>query len=177
MGDAVSAEWTAEVTLAELTRGPRTFELSPDEAERARIAKRLDLVSLPSLNAVLRARPWLDGVELVGRLEAVVEQTCGVTLEAFEQPLAVEFDVRVVPEGSPNAPAEEDGEALLDLDAPDPPDVSADGMVDLAEYVIEHLALELDPFPRKPGVEFEFDPGAEDDSPFTVLKRLQTPKD
>ena len=35
--------------------------------------------------------------------------------------------------------------------------------IDLAAYVVEHLALEIDPFPRKPGVEFDYTPDPEPD--------------
>jgi uncharacterized metal-binding protein YceD (DUF177 family) len=59
------------------------------------------------------------------------------------------------------------------LDAVDPPDLIEDGIIDLGGYVVEHLALELDPFPRKPGAEFtppETDP---EPSPFAVLARLK----
>jgi len=45
--------------------------------------------------------------------------------------------------------------------------------IDLAAYVVEHLSLELDPFPRKPGAVFE--PPAEEGSasPFAVLRKLK----
>ncbi len=36
-------------------------------------------------------------------------------------------------------------------------------------------ALEIDPFPRKPGVAFEFTPPAQEESPFAVLKKLKDP--
>jgi hypothetical protein len=48
--------------------------------------------------------------------------------------------------------------------------------IDLAEYVVEHLALEIDPFPRKPGATFDYAPPAEETSPFAALKKLQEPK-
>jgi uncharacterized metal-binding protein YceD (DUF177 family) len=64
----------------------------------------------------------------------------------------------------------------LDPDAADPPDVLEDDAIDLAAYVVEHLALEIDPFARKPGVEFEYTPPDEEESPFAVLKKLQDPK-
>ena len=44
--------------------------------------------------------------------------------------------------------------------------------IDLGGYVVEHLALEIDPFPRKPGVVFEPPADTEERSPFAVLKRL-----
>ena len=51
-----------------------------------------------------------------------------------------------------------------------------DGEIDLGQYVVEHLALELDPFPRKPGAEFVQPPEPAEISPFAVLKALK-PKD
>ena len=61
----------------------------------------------------------------------------------------------------------------MDLDAPDPPDVLTSDEIDLAGYLVEHLALDIDPFPRKPGAEFDYQPDVAEESPFAVLKRLK----
>lgn len=172
----MSKAWTTPIPLHALGRGPRQVRLEPDAAERAKVAKDLGLKSLPTLTAELTVRPWLDGAEIAGRFEAVVEQLCSVSLEPFEQPLSGEIALQVVPAGSPNAASEEDAEVELDPEAPDPPDVLAGEAVDLAAYVVEHLALEIDPFPRKPGVEFEYDAPPEPESPFAVLKKLKDQK-
>ena len=169
----MSRAWTTPIQLYELARGPVEVRLEPDAAERARVARDLGLESLPSLTADLTVRPWLDGAEITGRFDAVVAQLCSVTLDPFEQPLSGEIAVQVVPRGSPNASPEERGEAEHDADALEPPDVLPGEAVDLAAYVVEHLALEIDPFPRKPGAEFEFTPPAEEESPFAVLKKLK----
>jgi hypothetical protein len=169
--------WSRPVRLGELARGPLRLSLAPDDAERAAIAKALGLQGLPALSAEVEVRPWLDGAELGGRFDARVEQVCGVTLDPFEQDLFGEIDVRVVPAGSPNATADEGGEVALELDAPDPPDVLAGDEIDVAAYVVEHLALEIDPFPRKPGAAFEYEPAdPAETSPFAVLKGLKTGK-
>lgn len=166
--------WDRKLRLAELDRGPVTLRLEPDVETRAAIAKRLGLKGLPALTADLAVRPWLDGAEITGRLRATVEQVCSVTVEPFEQDLQGDIDLRVVPAGSENAPADEaSGEVDLDLDAPDPPDVLEGEEIDLAEYVVEHLALEIDPFPRKPGAEFDYTPETPEESPFAVLRRLK----
>jgi len=175
MGKGMSEPWSVIVRLGELARGPRTLDLQPDDAQRAQIAREIGLISLPALQARVEVRPWLDGAELRGRIHARVEQVCGVTLDPFEQPLEAEFEVRAAPAGSPHAPVEGD-EIVLDLEGPDPPDVLEDDAVDVAAYVIEHLALELDPFPRKPGARFDYEIEQPDDSPFGVLKRLSDPK-
>ncbi|MDB5443696.1 MAG: hypothetical protein JWP73_2072 [Phenylobacterium sp.] len=172
----MSKAWTTPIALHELGRGPRQVRLEPDAAERAKVAAALGLQSLPALTAELTIRPWLDGAEITGRFEAVVEQLCSVSLEPFEQPLSGEITVQVVPAGSPNAAPEEDADTELDPEGPDPPDVLAGEAVDLAAYVVEHLSLEIDPFPRKAGVEFEYDAPPEPESPFAVLKKLKDQK-
>ena len=172
----MSQPWSKPVLLHELGRGAMTLTLEPDEAQRAKIAKDLGLQSLPSLKARLTLKPWMDGVEISGRFDAVVEQICAVSLDAFEQPLSGEIELRAVPQGSPQAPDAAGGEVDYDPDAPDPPDVLQGDAIDVAAYVVEHLALEIDPFARKPGVEFEYTPPDEEESPFAVLKKLRDPK-
>lgn len=167
--------WSFIVPLREVAKTAEDFHLEPTEAERAAIAKLLRLESLPALSADLTLKPWMDGVELSGRFDAVVGQVCSVSLEAFEQPLTGEIEVRAVPPGSPQAPTAEGGEVDYDPEAPDPPDELEAEAIDLAAYVVEHLALEIDPFPRKPGAAFEFTPPAEPESPFAVLRKLKDP--
>jgi uncharacterized metal-binding protein YceD (DUF177 family) len=165
--------WTTPVRLHEVGRGPMSVRLEPDAAERAAVAKTLGLVSLPALTADLTLRPWMDGVEITGRFEAVVEQVCAVSLDNFEHPLAGAIEVRAVPPGSPQAPQSAGGELDFDPEAPDPPDVLEGETIDLAAYVIEHLALEIDPFARKPGAEFDYTAPDGPESPFAVLGKLK----
>jgi len=172
----MSHDWTTPIQLYELARGPRRVRLEPDAAERAKVAHDLGLESLPKLIAELTVRPWLDGAAITGRFEAVVEQLCSVTLEPFEQPVSGEIAVQVVPHNSPNAQPAEGHEAEYDPEQPDPPDVLPGEAIDLAGYVVEHLALEIDPFPRKPDAEFEFAPPPAEESPFAVLKKLKDEK-
>lgn len=174
MGAALT--WARSVKLHELGRGPVRLDLEPDAAERAAIAKQLRLQGLPSLRAVVTVKPWLDGAEVAGRFDAVVEQICGVSLEPFEQPIRGEFAVHAVPAGSAHAAAPEGGELELDPDAPDAPDVLESDSLDIGAYVLEHLALELDPFPRRPGATFDYEAPETESSPFAALKKLTEPK-
>jgi len=173
MERGVSQAWSKLVRLHELAGGTMTVRLEPDADERAQIAKTLGLESLPSLVAKLTLKPWLDGAEITGRFEAVVEQICSVSLDPFQHPLEGVIELHAVPQGSPHAPAAAGGELDYDPEAPDPPDVLDGDSLDLAGYVVEHLALEIDPFARKPGAEFEFAQPPEEDSPFAVLKKLK----
>jgi len=172
----MSEPWSLIVRLPDPGSAATTHHLEPDEAERAMIARTLGLKSLPSLIADLTVRPWMDGVEITGAFRAIVGQICAVSLDPFEQALAGGIDLRAVPAGSPQAPDAEGGEIDFDPEAPDPPDVLEASSVDLAHYVVEHLALEIDPFARKPGAAFDYSPPDEPESPFVVLKKLQDPK-
>ena len=164
--------WPVPVRLPDVGRMDQPLQLSPDEAARRRIAETLDLVDLPRLTAEVKIRPWLDGAEIEGRWSAEVVYRCGLSAEPFDARLDGRFLVRAVPPESPHAAASA-GEIELDLEAEDPPDVLEGDVLDLGAYVVEHLALELDPFPRKPGAVFEPPPAPEPESPFAVLRRLR----
>jgi hypothetical protein len=163
--------WSHLVRLGEVPRDGLTLALSPNEAERKALARELDLLALDRLEARVRVVPWLDGIQIDGEWSADIAQACGVTLERLDNKLSRDFMVRAVPQGSPHAPSEDDVE--ISLDADDPPDVLEHDAVDLAGYVVEHLALEIDPFPRKAGVEFVQPAETVDLSPFAVLKKLR----
>ena len=170
----MTSAWNRKVTFAEIGRGPVRLLLEPDAEARAALAKELELESLPSFSAKVEVKPWLDGVEMTGRLSARVGQICGVSLEPFEQDIATDITLRFLPGGSPNAGEEvAGGELTLDPDAPDPPEVLDTEEIDVTAYVVELLALEIDPFPRKPGAVFDYAPPEPEPSPFDVLKRLK----
>jgi hypothetical protein len=170
--------WPVQIKFGEIGREPKTFAFEADVIARKEIVKRLDLLSLESFSGEITVTPWLDGATIDGRYHAELAQTCGVTAEPLPQTLSNRFSVRVLPIGSPNAPAEPavGGEIEIDLESDDPPDLLEGDVIDLTNYAVEHLGLDLDPFPRKPGAEFT--PPANDAnlSPFAVLKAFK-PRD
>jgi uncharacterized metal-binding protein YceD (DUF177 family) len=161
------------VKLHEVGRGSVAVTFTPDEAERAQIAKDLSVVAAPALTARVTVKPWLEGAEIFGRIDAVVTETCSISLEDFDTTISSDFSLRVVPAGSALAPLPDTGEIELDVEADDPPDVLESDVIDVGAYVVEHLALELDPYPRKPGVSFDYASGTEETSPFAALKALK----
>lgn len=176
---APDSVWPIVVRLNEVARftpeQPLARHLEADEAARAAIAEALDLVSLDRLEADLALSAWFDGVRIDGRWSADIVQTCGVSLEDFPTTLAGEFTVRAAPEGSVHL-AETSPEIDIDPDAEDPPDALESDAVDVGAYVVEHLALEIDPFPRKPDAVFEPPQSKPESSPFAVLRRLRDPE-
>jgi hypothetical protein len=133
------------------------------------------LEGLEQLAARLTLQPWLDGVEIDGRIEALAIRRCGISLETFDETISEPLTLRIVPAGSPNAPRAEGEAIVIDLDAEDPPDEASGDGVDVTAYVVEALALALDPFPRKPGAVFEAPEPTSTPTPFAVLARLAKP--
>jgi uncharacterized metal-binding protein YceD (DUF177 family) len=109
-----------------------------------------------------------------GRLRADLAQTCGITLEPLPALVDTSFSVRCVEESDAETLPEE---LEVTLEDDDPPDVLEDGVIDLGAYVVEHLTLDLDPFPRKPGAEFVPPEQAPEPSPFAALAALKRDKD
>jgi uncharacterized metal-binding protein YceD (DUF177 family) len=169
--------WSQSVKLALVSalapgqRLPR--RMVANAAERAAAAEQLGLDSIDALEADLDISAWFDGAQIDGRWRATVVQICGVSLEPFSADMAGRFTIRAVPRDSALAPRETLAEIIIEPDADDPPDVLEGDAVDLAAYVIEHLALDLDPFPRKPGVEFQPPQSEPEGTPFDVLRALK----
>jgi hypothetical protein len=172
-----NSPWSETLSLHELAHGPVQRVLVAPDAARKRIAREFQLDDLASLEATVDVSPWLDGAELRGRWHAAVLQTCGVTLEPLPSEPEGSFLVRVLPAGSPNAPEEPVGEIEVGTEDDDPPDVLEGESIDLAAYVVEHLGLEIDPFPRKPDAVFTPPEAPEELSPFAVLRQLKPRED
>jgi uncharacterized metal-binding protein YceD (DUF177 family) len=158
----------------------RTFvNVEATATERATLAKAYDLPDIASLTARYNVVKRGKIVTVRGDLKARITQICVVTTDPFESDLDEPVEMTYAPEtlvadawerigkleaSGSNAPAE------------DPPDVIVDGKIDLGSLTAEALALSLDPYPKKPGVEFEPLPGPEaspDESPFAKLARLK----
>ncbi|MEP6967179.1 MAG: DUF177 domain-containing protein [Pseudomonadota bacterium] len=156
--------WPYPLAWRDAANGVASLRLVADPLALSRIAAFLDLESLQALAADLTIRPWRDGIEISGRIDGRATRICGLTLEAFDAGIAEDLRVRIVPPGSPNAARGADP----NLD-PDTPDERVGDAVDVGAYVVEHLALALDPFPRKPGAVFEPPEPTGPASPFAAL--------
>lgn len=141
--------------------------LEPDAAARARIAQALDLASLEVFTAEMDLAPSAGGWRLKGRVRATLAQTCGITLEPLPLEVDAPFSLSLAEAADP-----ESEEIVITLDD-DSPDLVENGQIDLGQYAVEQLALQLDPFPRKPGAEFVQPPEPAEISPFAVLKQLR----
>lgn len=165
--------WTYEIELAAIPPEGKTFELVPDQATREHLAEVAEVVSVVSLNVKLEVRPRGDnGADVSGTLEGIVRQTCVVSLEEFDSPIQESFSVDFAE--NPNSEAETDDEEEIE-ELPDP---IVDGKIDLGALATEFLILAVDPYPRKPGVEFKVLPQKEEaaeakPNPFEKLSALK----
>lgn len=138
------------------------------EDERAALARAF---GLPAMHALVGRYVVTGGgkrVHVAGTVEGRVTQTCVVTLEPFEDSVREEVSVDFAPATVPVDEAEAEARAL------DPPDEIVDGKIDLGALTAEFLALGLDPYPKKPGVEFQPIVEGDEGSPFAKLKGLGT---
>ena len=140
------------------------------------IASYLGLADIKALSADMTLTHWrAKGIRVRGRLKADVIQTCVVTLEPLPAHIEAEFERRFQPTESFAAKREDQQEVIVDLEGEDPPE-PLDREIDLGEILIEELALNLDPYPRKPDVEFRPDdaPASEPrKNPFAALAKLK----
>ena len=168
------------VRVDALPRDGETVTIEANDAERQALAAFLKLPAIGRLAATLTVKKAArGGARVVGVVRGEVTQTCVVTLELFPATIEEEVDVRFAPAEDPRAarrPAEEpETVSMTDEDEPDP---LIDGKIDLGALAAEFLALGLDPYPRKPGVQFASPEEPEPEAtPFAVLRRGLKPAD
>jgi len=154
-GQAMQPEFSRPLAVEDIGEGVER-EVGASEEELAALARRMKLPAVMALTARLQVRPVREGFLVKGRMQAQVRQECVRTLELFDETLDVPVERLFVPSHSPRARAlqAQGATVALEPDAPDAPDIIEDGVIDLGELVAEHLALALDPWPKKPGTDF-----------------------
>lgn len=134
----------------------RPFDIEAGPDERIALARRFGILAVNRLQAVGVVRPEANGrrVRLDGRLSAEVVQTCVVTLEVVTVVIDVALErlygYDVMQDFEDGA-----GEVFLDLTDDLPAEPLTEDILDVGAASAEQLALELDPYPRKPGAVFE----------------------
>jgi len=150
----------------------QTIEAKPEEYEK--IAEYLDLVAVQNLKAHIQIHRWRHkGLRVTGKVTADVTQSCVVTLDPVEAKVEADFERRFLPEEKPEREQGGEHEVFVDLESDDPPEPLGREL-DLGEILVEELSLNLDPYPRKPGVEFKEDAAATPrENPFAKLAKLR----
>jgi uncharacterized metal-binding protein YceD (DUF177 family) len=150
----------------------KQLELTADEAERAALARRFDLVRIDRLEAEIALSRDGDRINATGMLSADIVQSCAVSAEDLPVAVHERLAFRFVPQASDHRPDEE-----VELDADELDEIEYSGTsFDLGEAVAQSLALAIDPFAIGPEAEHARQQagllGESDAGPFAALKGL-----
>jgi uncharacterized metal-binding protein YceD (DUF177 family) len=159
-------EFSRPIDVARVPKLGSTEKIAADLQERVALAKRLQVPAVHGVSAVLLIKPWRGGgMKVSGQAEIDLDQISVVSLDQFRTQQSVDIERYFM-----NLPAGDADDPDLDIE-PLP-----HGEIDIGEIVAETIALELDPYPRKPGEEFSStaiepeDEVPEKPNPFNVLK-------
>lgn len=169
----MTPEFSRPIALDTLGEAPRQIEIEADEAERAALSKRFDLMDISRLAAAMTLILSGDVVTATGRVEAEVTQSCiasGAPVAArIDEPLNIEF--RPMPTAIDPADEVELDEGELDV-------TFYEGTsIDIGEVAAETLVLAIDPYPRAPDAEEALKASGvkseEEAGPFAALAALK----
>ena len=167
------ARLVRRVSVRDLPGRGLDVTVEPNADERSALARDFGLAAIDSLKGTFKLVRKSRTIRVTGEVKAKVQQICVVTLEPFPAEVDQEVDVRFSDEVA--EPGEEVELTEADLDAPEP---IVGGAIDVGALTAEFLVLGLDPYPRKPGVSFDFEePGNDEASPFAALAALRDPKE
>lgn len=166
--------WSVPLRLDEVPETGQHIAIEAPEPVRAAVAKAAGVLEVLQFGAVFDVvRRGRDRLRVTGEVTATVRQACVVTLEPVQNRVEEAVDLEFVAAAAGSADVAAAGPAGVDPDR-DPPEVLADGSVDLGTIATEFLFLGLDPYPRAPGAVFEpVAPRGDADSPFAALAALK----
>ncbi len=161
-------KWICELLVSELPASGKTFKLEPTEVVCSVIAKRIDVNAVEAFKGALTVKPLKDGLMIEGDLTARLLRTCVASLEPMHEDVSDQFSIRFSKDlGAPN----EDEELGLEDLAVEP--LESDRL-DLADLLVQHLALAMAPYPRKADGDSLIQAHGEEvlSSPFAVLQSI-----
>lgn len=151
MNDSVF-EFSRPIEVAKIQPRGMDIDITAKPDECAALARRMGLIGISAFSAKFELR-HIDGgtvIDVNGSLSAQVTQQCVVTLEPI--PAAVTDTMQALFAPPEMVPADPGTTEIIDVMAIDPEPI-IDGIIDLGELAAQYLALALDPYPRKSGVE------------------------
>jgi hypothetical protein len=145
------------VKVGHISANAVAVHVEADPKELKGLAELWDVIEVKSLKADLQIARWKkDGVRIKGRVQAELVQECVVTMDPVTALIDEPIEQIFVPEGSKLARivTNEQAEMILDPEGPDLPEQFTGDTIDAGVAVAEFAALAIDPYPRKPGIEF-----------------------
>lgn len=171
-------ELSRPVVIDELPNSGRVIDIRATEDELAAISDRLGIMAIDALNARIAIRPEIGReISAEGEITASFTQSCVITSEPVHQTLTFPLSRRYSEDATGFDDLDDDDDHISDP-MEEGPDPIVDGVVDVGEATVEELALQIPPYPRSPGAEFndiiDDTDGADDDAnPFSKLASLK----
>lgn len=162
---SLAAEWSYLVEAEDITAEPMKLNISPSEADRNKLSKRLEILSLDDLQAdlTLVREQGSMVVHVSGRFKARLRQQCVVTMEPVAD--EVEEDLEAWYADPDQAISltkiRHDREALKSrgeapvLDESEDPEPIVGEKIDVGELVTQYLSLSINPYPHAEGAHYE----------------------
>lgn len=163
------------LTVDDISVAEKKYKISANADQCRQIAEILKVPEVKSFSADIYTRRHNKSnlIDVWGSVEAVINRQSVISLEYFDKKyqadIQLQFDVTLTE--NQVREMEEDGVENI-------PDVVMGGQIDLCHLAMEHIALELEDYPRQEGEVFtfksEFD--TENDSkenPFKILEKLK----
>lgn len=172
---------TFNLIAAEIGCEPKQYELYATDAQLAALVDRFGLVAFNSLRAdvTIHSRGNDQGIMLNGHVKADLVQSCIATLEDVPEIVDSPFSLLLVdPETADRMDADE---GYLDEDQPEYDALEGD-VVEVGEIIAQTVAISMNPYPRKEGVELTVgnkkdisinEPELEKENPFSVLGKIK----
>jgi len=175
-GEKFGDPWRAYVPLRQIPDSGLHRDIEADEPARQAMAEVAGLREVAYARASFDLRHKSGGqVQVTGRVQARIGQTCVVSLDPIESEIDEAIDLVFAPAAQSAPLADEDSNRLED-EIGEQPEPIVDGVIDLGRLATDVLFLAIDPYPRKAGAVFEPQVAASDpeDHPFAALKALRS---
>ena len=174
--DKVVVPWSVPVAVDDIPDSGMHIEIDAPAPVRAQVLALVEGLStvhdLASLSAVFDLTRRGAKVHVTGHVRARVGQTCVVTLEPMESQVDETVDLTFAPTAA--GAGEPVGEIDIRPNDEPPEALPPGGMLDLGALATEFLALGIDLYPRKSGVEFApLTVGEDAPKPFAALAALK----
>ena len=167
MTSTAPPEFSRLVPLARLGAEPFRQEIAANDAERAALARRFDLLALGRLSAEVELiRHGRDMFLLRAAFSAEFVQSCVVTLDPVGGAVSEQFTLLY-------APSEMEAEAGRTVEDEVAFEPIVGNAIDVGEAVAQQFSLALPPFPRSSGATLDSEtPPTDEAGPFAALSRL-----
>ena len=138
----MSEDFSCRIAIDRVRDGER-IDLIASEADRARIARQIDLISIGRLDAHAVLEQRGGAIVARGRIKAAIEQACVASGEPVPAFVDEAFEIRFQPEPT-RVPDEE-----VELSGDDLDTVFHDGQgIELGAAIADTLAVSIEPYPR-----------------------------